>query len=542
MRSQYCIAIAASLLVGLVAPSARAQLADGEPTRLFEMRNWWVGLNQPTDIGFVPDGRVIVALRDRELVVRSREGELHFNKLHSLPQLRHLESGLIGLSMIPGAVDHGMGPEYPLVVFAAGIDTRRRERTVVYSGRLLANNEIFLDLARPLLELSPATAGHYGGGLIVRDDELYLSVGDASFNANPPVNRNASCLNHPYGKILRIRLDGSVPTDNPLVGLSEVSGCDGPTAPVQPMRPERRILAWGLRNPWRFWVDPMTKLLWIGDVGQSTLEEISIGGAGHHFGFPFFEASQSYDQPFSPNQCRGLLPSVSCSPPVYEWLNGRALGADPAIEDRAAIGGLIPDEDGKLCGWPVEWKGRYFFGDYGSGKLRTLGVASDRRGVIAGDVSVFGTVRGVTGFRMGLDHALYIVANGSGSIVRVAPRDHARSGCIVPSASTDAAVRDVTDAAVWLETDASSETLALDDAAASLWPNPDVDALAISNLDTGVPDGTTAVSDGGVERGASSATGCGCALTRTRHAGLAPGLVLLLVFGFCRCCSARRLK
>lgn len=447
-QSQIRVAIAVAFVTACSARVARAQLGDGEPTRLFEMRQWVSGLDQPTDVAFVPDGRAILALRDGELIVRTQDGVLHYNAGNTYPQTRHIESGLIGLSMIPDAVvDNGMGPEYPLIAISAGIDNKKNETIRIHSGRLLANNEVFIQLARPLLEFSPRTAGHYGGGLIVRGDELYISIGDSSNLATPPINRNASCLNHPYGKILRVKLDGSIPTDNPLVGMNEVSGCNGSTDPIQMMPPDRRIFAWGLRNPWRFWVDPLTKLLWIGDAGERTREEISLGGAGHHFGYPFFEGGVSYDQAFSPRKCEGLVPPVPCTPPVFEWTNGRAIGSDGSIEDRASIGGLIPDEAGTLCGWPSEWKGRYFFGDFGSGRIRTLGVAPDRRSITPNDVSTFGTVSGVTGFRMGFDHALYIVSNGGGSIVRVIPREQARAGCFSRPEPMDAAVVEPMDAA-----------------------------------------------------------------------------------------------
>jgi aldose sugar dehydrogenase len=529
-QSQIRVAIAVTFVAGFCSRLALAQLAGGEPTRLFEMRNWVVGLDQPTDIAFVPDGRAILALRDGELVVRTRDGALHHNAGNTYPKLRHLESGLLGIAMIPDAVvDNGMGPEYPLVTISAGIDNNNKEKIRINTGRLLANNEIFIQLARPLLELSPRTAGHYGGGLVVQGDDLYVSIGDSSILATPPTNRNASCLNHPYGKILRIKLDGSVPADNPLVGMTEVSGCDGPTDPIQMMPPDRRIFAWGLRNPWRFWVDPMTKLLWIGDVGERTREEISIGGAGHHFGYPFFEGGVSYDQAFSPRKCEGLMPSVSCTPPAFEWTNGRAIGGDRTIEDRAAIGGLIPDETGTLCGWPPDWKGRYFFGDFGSGLIRTVGVAPDRRSIVSDDVSTFGTVAGVTGFRMGFDNALYVVSNGSGSIVRVISRDHTGAGCTALPAPIDAAVVDVMDASVLDPSDAAalSPMDSATEEVASIGNDAAVVDAAVVDAAVDAPAGD---SDGAVGTMVSSPGGCSCQLDRGTTSGFAFGLAVFAMF------------
>ena len=55
--------------------------------------------------------------------------------------------------------------------------------------------------------------------------QLYIGVGDTGANATPPVNKYGACLNKPNAKILRVNLDGTIPTDNPLVDLAMVTGC-----------------------------------------------------------------------------------------------------------------------------------------------------------------------------------------------------------------------------------------------------------------------------------------------------------------------------
>ena len=75
----------------------------------------------------------------------------------------------------------------------------------------------------------------------------------------------------------------SIPKDNPFAGQ------DG-------ARPE--ILAYGLRNPWRFSFDRKTGALWIGDVGQNSLEEIDFVaelGAGANFGWSAFEGTERFN-------------------------------------------------------------------------------------------------------------------------------------------------------------------------------------------------------------------------------------------------------
>ena len=55
------------------------------------------------------------------------------------------------------------------------------------------------------------------------------------------------------------------------------------------------IWAYGVRNPFRAGFDRATGDLWIGDVGQYRVEEISLVRAGHlagaNFGWPFLEGA-----------------------------------------------------------------------------------------------------------------------------------------------------------------------------------------------------------------------------------------------------------
>jgi glucose/arabinose dehydrogenase len=117
---------------------------------------------------------------------------------------------------------------------------------------------------RPVLNAGHAGRYHHGGQLQYGPDgRLYLStgVGDTPDLAQDP--------NDLHGKILRIdpRLPGA--------------------------RPE--IYASGLRNPWRFSFDRRTHAMAIGDVGDSTAEEVDYlpPGAppGANFGYPAFEGN-----------------------------------------------------------------------------------------------------------------------------------------------------------------------------------------------------------------------------------------------------------
>jgi MYXO-CTERM domain-containing protein len=194
--------------------------------------------------------------------------------------------------------------------------------------------------------------------------------------------------------------------------------------------PDERIYAWGFRNPYRFWVDPMTGLLWIGDVGEVRHEEISVGDKGDHFGWPFWEGSEEYNQSWKPaNGCQGVTPATNCVPEVYDYPHSSG--------NNCVIGGLIPSG----CGWTDEWKQRYFFGDHGSGRVWTIDVDADRMGADRGSVTDFASTNGIGSFRMGPDGAMYLVEVDGGAVQRLTPVGWDPASCepeppIDPDAST----------------------------------------------------------------------------------------------------------
>jgi hypothetical protein len=300
----------------------------------------------------------------------------------------------------------------------------------VYRGELAADaDELTVDLDNPIVGaargLGPGLEGpanHNGGGIIIHDDQLYIGVGDTGFNARVPNNKYGSCLNKPNGKILRVNLDGTIPEDNPLVGLTSVTSCDAPRGTFGTAAPDERIYAWGFRNPFRLWIDSETDLLWVGDVGEQLSEEISIGGPDEHYGYPFVEGDVNHvpEQAFGMNCDDGIVPARPCTPAVYAY--DHDLGT-------SVTGGLIPEG----CGWLNVFDGEsvYLFADYGRDWVRGLVASEDRTDVTNADNPlVFGDLSNAVSFRMGPDGALYIVSYLTyGSVLRLVPNDLSGDDC-----------------------------------------------------------------------------------------------------------------
>jgi glucose/arabinose dehydrogenase len=226
-----------------------------------------------------------------------------------------------------------------------------RNRVVRYkeSGGTLSGEALLLE--GPVL----GATNHNGGTLqFAPDKSLFVSMGDNDTDADAlPKSRDLTDLR---GKILRIRSDGTIPPDNPFVG-----------------RPSTRqeIWAWGLRNPFRFTIDASTGTPWIADVGENTWEEIDRGIAGADYGYPCYEANDSF-RTCTPPSASPVFPVLVYGHPSVSW----------PYTGTAIIGGPVY----RNGNFPASYAGRLFYGDYGSQWIRSA--ALDAGGTLS-DVQVF---------------------------------------------------------------------------------------------------------------------------------------------------------
>jgi glucose/arabinose dehydrogenase len=179
---------------------------------------------------------------------------------------------------------------------------------------------------------------HHGGTLQFGPDGfLYITIGDGGAGV---VTNRAQETGHLLGKLLRIDVDHAtpyvIPPDNPFVGVGGARG---------------EIWSLGLRNPWRFSFDRLTGELLIGDVGQSSWEEIddvTIGQArGANFGWPIFEGDHCFP-PGGPCQGNFVFPEI-------EYSHDLGCSVTGGYRYRGSR-------------WPALF-GTYLYGDYCSGRI-----------------------------------------------------------------------------------------------------------------------------------------------------------------------------
>ncbi len=406
--------------MAVTAPTARAATLGATAATDLNMEAIAEGLGEPMDIAVLPDGRVVIIQREGAVAIgmpgattevpiaTMRDGDVFG------------EQGLLGIVADPNfATNH-----YLYIFVSMDADQANRHKIVRYT--LTDDDQLTEQMILVQGGLAVASEGnHNGGGMIVDGAYLYISLGDNGYNMDPITNRKGQCLNKANGKILRVNLaDGTAPADNPLMGVAMATGCGDWNTDFIMTAPDPRVFAWGLRNPFRFWVDPETKNLWVGDVGYNTKDEISIGENGSNFGWPFIEGDVDHDLAFEPaGNCQGVTPAKDCTPAVHAYR---------MAPRNAIIGGLILD----ICGWPDAWKSRYVFGDHGPNASEpnawTLEVDGTREALVSETETEFGRFAGPVAFRVGPDHALYVVEHNGGAVQKITPKQATGEVCDAP--------------------------------------------------------------------------------------------------------------
>jgi glucose/arabinose dehydrogenase len=132
------------------------------------------------------------------------------------------------------------------------------------------------------LEIGQPFENHNGGNLVFGPDgALWIGVGDGGGAGDR--GDEAQDPDSLLGKMLRV-----VP--NPAGGVRSP-----PSNPAPGDRPE--VWGVGLRNPWRYSFDRATQRLWVADVGQNTIEEVTVvdPGDGANFGWNTVEGNNDYE-------------------------------------------------------------------------------------------------------------------------------------------------------------------------------------------------------------------------------------------------------
>ncbi len=396
-RSTLACILACSAL-GMVCAPTSAQL----PT--IRAENHITGLSSP--LGYVqdpsnPDVQYIVEKGGRIRVVQN--GVLLGTDFLNLTSRVSggSERGLLGLAFPPDYETSGMFyVNYTNISGTTHIARYRRNAQNPLIGDF-SSEEVILAVGQPF---SNHNAGHLAFG---PDGYLYIGLGDGGSGGDP--GHRSQTPTTLLGKMLRIDVSEApgydIPADNPFV--------DG-----NPITALHEIWAFGLRNPWRYSFDDPnlggTGALIIADVGQNAWEEINYepaGAGGRNYGWRNREGPVNYNNTLGP----AYLPLTD---PVHFYSHGTG---------RSVTGGFV--YRGTKLG--SAYQGRYFYADYVSRRVWSVGLSIDGNGeatitdVVEHTAQLGGSTNlgSITAFGVDSEGEIYL-CSFSGKIMRLVPEDN----------------------------------------------------------------------------------------------------------------------
>jgi glucose/arabinose dehydrogenase len=291
------------------------------------------GLTGPTDMEFAPDGRVFVAEEAGKVRIAKPDGTLATFLDVSAKVDSAGERGLMGVTFDPKfATNHYVYLHYTRKATATTPVHNRVARVTASGDKAVAGSE------KLIFRLNNQSAENHQGGAIDfgKDGKLYVSTGD---NATPA---NAQQLTNLFGKMLRINKDGTIPSSNPFYATASGNN--------------RAIWTRGLRNPFKFAVNPGTTTIFINDVGEDAWEEINRGASGANYGWPVHEGPESA--------------AAEYTPPIYAYGHG-----DTATTGCSITGSAFYNP--ATIQFPSGYVGDYFFAEFCNGWIRRYDPTTD---------------------------------------------------------------------------------------------------------------------------------------------------------------------
>ena len=378
-------------LLALVQP-----VRAGTPEPGFSDTLYADGLSEPTALAFLPDGRLLITQKSGELLLLDSGST---STLVTIPVCTDSEMGLLGIALDPAFGSNGFIYLYRTHQGSSppcGGNGRVGEVVRVTMG---PGDTVSLGSLTVLLTGMRTDNGNHDGGVLRMgpDSKLYAGVGDTGLGDNQggpgsSTNPYAQDLNELEGKILRLNLDGTVPADNPFFGQVGKRG---------------EIFGYGFRNPFRMSFDDMTGMLWVGDVGDLTVEEIDIMTSGGNYSWPRCEGNLQ-GPPNAPTPC---VVGTDVAP-IFTYLH-----SGPSSLGTCLIGGSFAG-----AAFGALSSGNYVFGDCTSSNVYLATVNGTRDGFTGSPVLVSSNAGVPADFVTGPDGAIYYSAEGSspGQVRRLA--------------------------------------------------------------------------------------------------------------------------
>ena len=328
-------------------------------------------LDTPWGLAFLPGGAFLVT--ERGGVLFHFDSARRKTKVAGVPKVYAWGQG--------GLMDVAAARDFPITreIFLTFSKRHLRGGGTALAVAALSSDNRKLENLRVIFEMaSPSRGGRHFGSRVVEapDGTLYLTLGE---RGDPETAQDLSLHN---GKIIRIRRDGSIPPDNPLIGWAGA-------------RPE--IWSWGHRNPQGAALDA-NGALWAVEHGARGGDEINRVRKGANYGWPVI----AYGRHYWGGKIGVGVAKKGMEQPDFYW--------DPSI---APSGMAI--YSGRLR---PAWRGQFFVGSLKFDLISRLDPAGGFREVERLAFPETGRVRDV---REAPDGTLWFLSEERGAVYRIRP-------------------------------------------------------------------------------------------------------------------------
>jgi glucose/arabinose dehydrogenase len=340
------------------------------------------GIPQPWSLAFLPDGGMLVTeLKTGQLRI-IRNGLLDPQPIVGVPKSAAVRlGGLMDVVLHPRFADNKL-----IYLTYSKPNDKGFIATALARGRwdgaaLTDVKDLFV--AQPYWDGQGGAASRLAFG---RDGALYMTTGASVANM-----MDAQDPSHHKGKVLRLKDDGSVPSDNPFVGKAGY-------------RPE--IYSLGHRNQLGLAIHPDTGAVWANENGPNGGDEINVILPGRNYGWPIVSMGRDYAGPW-----QGKFAQEGIEPPVVYWV--------PSI----AVSGMAFYTGDKF----ERWKGNVFVGAMRMGEIPNTGhlqriVLNPKGEEMRRELMLLELRQRIRDVRQGPDGFLYLLTDDAdGAVLRIEP-------------------------------------------------------------------------------------------------------------------------
>jgi glucose/arabinose dehydrogenase len=364
-RSKNCLWLGIAILtLILTATDLFSQLPTGFTAKKLTGDN----INEAVEMVHAPDGRIFIAERSGNVKVY-QSGVV--TTVHTVATTTASEQGLLGITLHPAFSSNGK-----FYIFYTD-----PAMTVHYLDAVVINTSNQVTSSTRVMQFDPIINGfHNGGALLFKDQYLYVAIGESN-SAGEAIK-----LDTYRGKILRLLDDGQPAPGNPYYSEAGAS------------RQKRSIWAIGMRNPWKMSIDPVTKKIYVVNVGGNYEEVNDVTSP---------DPAKNYNYGWDQNGKSGPEQDANTIQPIFYYGH---TGWGCAITTGFFF-------NPSTTNYPAQYRNRFYFTDWCSGWLRSFDSNNPGGGWQEFAASGFGSVLGNS---VGIDGNIYYYKyNTNGSMWRI---------------------------------------------------------------------------------------------------------------------------